>query len=128
MLIRLIVLALLCSACRSGIIPCPEVKGIKYRKNAGNYRGVHSSDRNLSASNRETEEQSRNSRAQLLPRQTREVKSIETIEEWDCPKPGSKTIPKSVKENIKKNRRKFETYYRTRNLGDSTQMQKPNAN
>jgi hypothetical protein len=128
MLIRTIVLVLLlCSACRTGILPCPEVKGIKYRKSAGNFRGVR--DRNLSASTRETEEeQNRNSRMQVLPRQTREVKSIATIEEWDCPKPGSKTIPKSVKDNIKKNRRKFETYYKTRSSEDSIQTQRPAIN
>jgi hypothetical protein len=31
------------------------------------------------------------------------------MEEWDCPRPGSKKyLPKSVKDNIKKNKRKFE--------------------
>jgi hypothetical protein len=33
-----------------------------------------------------------------------------SVEEWDCPKPGTKRyMPKSVKDNIRKNWRKFES-------------------
>ncbi|HYF66997.1 MAG TPA: hypothetical protein VD884_02625 [Ohtaekwangia sp.] len=36
----------------------------------------------------------------------KEVKNV-SIEEWDCPKPGSRRyMPRSVKENIKKNLQK----------------------
>jgi hypothetical protein len=32
-----------------------------------------------------------------------------SMEEWDCPRPGAKRyLPKSVKENIKKNKKKFQ--------------------
>jgi hypothetical protein len=117
MIHRLTFILLLCSACSNGLIPCPEPKGIKYRRNAGNYRKIY--ERSLSASNRGQEEEGRDSRDYSSLRQTRSVKSVETIEEWDCPKPGSKTIPRSVRDNIRKNRKKFETYYRNRSYPDS---------
>jgi hypothetical protein len=35
------------------------------------------------------------------------------VEELDCPKPGSKkTMPRAVKENIRKNKKKIRYYYK----------------
>jgi hypothetical protein len=71
---------------------------------------------------KENPREDRNSKAQVVQRQTRNIKSIDTIEEWDCPKPGTRNaLPKSVKENIKKNKRKFEEYYKNRIQPDSVQ-------
>ena len=33
------------------------------------------------------------------------------VEEMDCPKPGEKKMPRAVKENIRKNRKKIRYYY-----------------
>jgi hypothetical protein len=33
------------------------------------------------------------------------------VEEMDCPKPGQKKMPRAVKENIRKNRKKVRYYY-----------------
>jgi hypothetical protein len=96
---------------------CPEPQTVKLRKHPGNY--IRNSQRTMTASNREQPEKS------FRPQSNRNVKTIDSIEEWDCPKPGSKVIPKSVKENIKKNRRKFETYYRSRSATDSVQTRAP---
>lgn len=61
-------------------------------------------------------------RGEAAVKQIRPVKSIESIEEWDCPKPGAKNaLPKAVRENIKKNRKKFDNYYKSRHLPDSVQ-------
>jgi hypothetical protein len=37
------------------------------------------------------------------------------VEEWDCPKPGAKrAMPKEIKDNIRKNRKAYEEYYKHR--------------
>ena len=111
MLIRLLLLAFLFAACRSGEIACPEVKGVKLNKRPTNYR----MRMNAYASAEEEEKEKF-----TFPRQTRPVKDAASIEEWDCPKPGAKAqVPKAVKDNIRKNRRKFETYYRNRSFPDT---------
>ncbi|HTF16423.1 MAG TPA: hypothetical protein VK658_00050 [Chryseolinea sp.] len=46
------------------------------------------------------------------------IKNV-SMEEWDCPRPGSKKyMPKSVKDNIRKNKKKFERDLR-QNQADS---------
>lgn len=111
MLIRLLLLAFLFAACRSGEIACPQVKGVKLNKRPANYR----MKMNAYASAEEEKEEKF-----TFPRQTRPVKDAASIEEWDCPKPGTKAqMPKAVKENIRKNRKKFETYYKNRNVPDT---------
>jgi hypothetical protein len=57
----------------------------------------------------------------------REVKSADSIEEWDCPKPGMKKTPKSVKDNIKKNKKKMREYFRHKNEADSLQTVLPDT-
>jgi hypothetical protein len=96
---------------------CPEVKVVKLNKRPANYRMKMQS---YSASSRETEPE-----IAARPRQTRPVKSSDGIEEWDCPKPGSKALPKSVKVNIRKNKKKFDTWYKTRITTDTTQTGNP---
>jgi hypothetical protein len=99
---------------------CPEVKTVKLKKRPSNYL-LRTPQRSLTASNHQEEKE----RPRVDFRVNRNVKSIDSIEEWDCPKPGSKAMPKSVKENIRKNRKKFETYYKSRYLADSAQTRAP---
>jgi hypothetical protein len=115
MTLRLIILMLLFGACRSGEINCPEVKTVRLKKRPSNYMRAYS--RSLSAStNERVSIHDRNE----IPQNTRAVKSSDSIEEWDCPKPGTKAaMPKSVKENIRKNRKKFDAYYKSRTVSDS---------
>ena len=118
MIARLLLLMIIFTACRSGEIACPEIKTVKLNKRPANYMRTHS--RSLSASARSDKDKI-HSKAEI-PQHTRPVKSSDSIEEWDCPKPGSKTtVPKAVRENIKKNRKKFDSYYRTRHHSDSLQ-------
>jgi hypothetical protein len=111
------------SACRSGEIACPHVKGVKLNKRPSNYMKSYS--RSLSAS--ANERVSIHAKGEI-PQTTRPVKSSESIEEWDCPKPGSKSMPRSVKENIKKNKKKFDAYYKSRISVDSTKAASPATN
>lgn len=123
MIFRLIILILLFSACRGSEIPCPEPKTVKLKKRPTNYH-LKSSTKSLTASNQEQEENER-PRGDFRPQANRNVKTIDSIEEWDCPKPGMKVMPKSVKENIKKNRKKFDNYYKNRIQADSAQTGRP---
>lgn len=42
------------------------------------------------------------------------------VEEWDCPKPGTKrTMPKALRDNIRKNKKAYESYYRNRREADT---------
>ena len=111
MLIRLILLLFLFSACRSGEILCPEVKSVKLRKKPGHY--IRTSEKEVTASVTER-------KVARMQTPNRKVKTISSIEEWDCPRPGANVIPKSVKENIKKNRKKFDNYYKNKSHSDST--------
>ena len=106
-------LLIVCSACRSGEIACPDPVTAKLRKRPANY-GLKTSQKSLTASSKEVAKE----KPFKYP-QPRNVKSAASIEEWDCPKPGSKSMPKSVKENIKKNRKKFDAYYKSKVLPDS---------
>lgn len=121
MLFRFMIIAFLFTACRAGEMACPEPRTVKLNRRPANYQ-MKIQQRQVSASAKEDKE-----KFSRVERQIRPVKSSASIEEWDCPKPGSKTIPKAVKENIKKNRKKFDNYYRTRNLPDSTNTAGPAA-
>lgn len=121
MLIRCIVIFLICcTACRSGIIPCPEVKGLKLKKSQVNRR-FRFPERNVdreepepvitvSSDARTPEPMSKKSTRYRYVKYT--MQHID-VEEMDCPKPGEKKVmPRAVKENIRKNRKKVRYYYK----------------
>jgi len=98
----LLFIVLLFGACMGGRIPCPEIETVKLR----NYKPSSSS---LSAKvYKESEEESTRSK-EGKPTNGHFIQNI-SVEEWDCPKPGSKRyMPKSVKENIRNNRKRMES-------------------
>lgn len=118
MLIRAIVLFLiLCTGCKSGIIPCPEVKGLRLKKSHANKRFRH--ERVLpreeaepiitvSSEARTPQPASKNSNKYRYVKYT--IQHID-VEDLDCPKPGEKRMPRAVKENIRKHRKKVRYYY-----------------
>jgi hypothetical protein len=117
MIFRLLIMVVLLSACRSAEMACPEVKAVKLNKRPSNYMRSYSRSLSASANDRVSIHEKNE-----IPQQTRVVKSSDSIEEWDCPKPGTKAaMPRSVKENIRKNRKKFDAYYKSRSLTDSIQ-------
>lgn len=95
-------IVLLFCACMGGRIPCPEIETVKLR----NYKPSSSS---LSARvYKESEEESARTK-EGKPTHGRFTQNI-SVEEWDCPKPGSKRyMPKSVKENIRNNKKRMES-------------------
>jgi hypothetical protein len=131
MLIRIMVLVLLfCTGCRSGIIPCPEVKGLKLRKSQVNKK-FRFPERNIAreqpeepvitvSSDAKTPQQ--NARNSNKYREVKYTIQHVDVEELDCPKPGDKkSMPRAVKENIRKNKKKVRYYYQDVNT-DSLQL------
>ena len=114
MLIRAIVLFLLfCTACRSGIIPCPEVKGLRLKKSQVNRRFQRNIQREepepVITVSSEAKTPSKNSSRTRYVKYT--IQHVD-VEELDCPRPGEKkTMPKAIKDNIRKNRKKVRYYY-----------------
>lgn len=119
MLIRAIVLFLIvCTGCKSGIIPCPEVKGLRLKKSQVSKRFRW--DRNppreeaepvitVSSDAKTPQPTRKNSNKYRYVKYT--MQHVD-VEEMDCPKPGEKkTMPRAVKENIRKNRKKIRYYY-----------------
>jgi hypothetical protein len=102
----------ICSACQMGRIPCPKVKTAKLRKS---FHAPASSFSAKISPAPESDTQHRDTR----PTEVRFINNI-SVEEWDCPKPGAKHyMPKSVKQNIRKNWKKFESDARKKHKADS---------
>ncbi len=117
MLLRLILIGMILSfsACRVNEMGCPKRKTVKLNKRPSNYMRAY--QRSLAASARERERSTRTDRPK-----PRAVKSADLIEEWDCPQPGGKTtLPRAVRANIRKNRKRFEEYYKNKPTLDSLQ-------
>jgi hypothetical protein len=120
MLIRCIVLfLLLCTACRSGIIPCPEVKDLRLKKSnlskrfrfpgKVNMREQAESVITVSTDAKTLQPSSKNQKKYKYVKYT--ILQVD-VEELDCPKPGEKkSMPRGVKENIRKNKKKIRHYY-----------------
>lgn len=117
MLIRIMVLfLLLCTACRSGIIPCPEVKGLRLKKSQATKR-FRTPDRHIreeaeavitvSSDAKTPQATSKNSNKYRYVKYT--IQHVD-VEDLDCPRPGEK-MPRAVKDNIRKNRKKVRYYF-----------------
>lgn len=123
MFLRLVAILTIMSltACRNGLIPCPTVKSDKMKKTVINKR-LRYAERNTTASIEPVNNQPSN-RTRPLHNYRAEIKpTLEhmNVEEWDCPKPGMKrNVPKTLKDNIKKNRKAYEDYYKNRYEHDS---------
>ena len=113
-----IFILLLCSACQTGLIPCPAVKPEKMKRSHA--RQAVYSPKLVTASVKE-EKTKEVSYTKRRP-ETRPALEHIDVEEWDCPKPGQKKMPKAVRDNIKKNKRAYESHYRVRHSSDSTAL------
>jgi hypothetical protein len=123
MVTRLLVLVIILStACQSGIIPCPKVKTAKIKRNT-----YHKSFRNSATSfSADASDDSGNLHNKSSKTKDGRVTKNISVEEWDCPRPGSKKyLPKAVKENIRKNMRKIKSSSSNKNESDSLGIIKP---
>jgi hypothetical protein len=119
MLVRCIVILLLCcTACRTGIIPCPEPKGLKLKKSpvGKRYRGERNPTRDeqepvitVSSDARTPQTNPKKNKYKYVEYTIQHV----DVEDLDCPRPGEKKVmPRAIRENIRKNRKKVRYYYR----------------
>jgi len=105
MKIVLILLVLVwCNACQTGKIPCPKPRYAKAKKTVirKNFAQAESS---VSARGEREDD-----KPQIRGVRGTEAKMIHNIsvEEWDCPRPGvRKYMPRSVRDNIRKNFKKL---------------------
>jgi hypothetical protein len=111
----LIALFFCCTSCQLGLIPCPTYRADKVKRSRA--KQVAYSPRSVTAS-AEIPKKEEPRRIRPVPRPALEKVNVE---EWDCPKPGMKrnNMPKALKSNIRKNRKAFEEFYKTRSAPDS---------
>ena len=103
--------------CSSSQFDCPKPESVRLKRKAGvNYRVLLA---------RHRQQPKKITRSELKQLMSHEAKTV-TVEEWDCPRPGVKNVPKQVQENIRKNKRKFNDYYKIRNSSDSLEFSEPN--
>jgi hypothetical protein len=117
MLLRiLVVLLIACTSCNSGLIPCPTVRADKVRRSSPGK--AFYGPKLVTASAKETKPETTK---RFIRPDTRPALEKINVEEWDCPKPGMKknNMPRALKDNIKKNRKAFEAYYKNRSVADS---------
>lgn len=122
MLIRLILLLIIFTGCQTGFIPCVKIRPDKTKKSHVR-KNVRYLERYTTASARVIPETpvkiNYSRRSEMRPA----LENID-VEEWDCPKPGAKrNIPKALKDNIRKNKKAYESYYR--NKADSIASVQP---
>ena len=119
-------LIVICAACQSGKIPCPEVKVAKMKESRVNPNRFMASPSRMMASNKTIKDQEGTKREVNLERMRASrvtgkemLEQYGTVEEWDCPSPsGKKKYSKVAKENIRKNEKKMREHLK-RSASDS---------
>jgi hypothetical protein len=120
-------LIIVCTACQSGKIPCPEVKFAKMKESRVKANRFVASPSRMMASNKgvSSQEVAKNSVNLERMRASRVtgkemLEKYGTVEEWDCPSPsGKKKYSKVAKENIQKNEKKMREHLKQRHALDS---------
>lgn len=106
---------LICIACQSGLIPCPHVRAPKARRTT-------ISKRNLEYASARREQQQQENKTQSTGGRDQDPRFIKhvTLEEWDCPRPGEKKyLPRSVKDNIRRNLKRINSDQKKSEASDS---------
>jgi hypothetical protein len=123
-------LIVICAACQSGRIPCPdgEFAKLKPSKVKGN-RFVASPS--MMASTKSVREQEANNKNTINLERMRSsrvtgkemLEKYGTVEEWDCPSPsGKRKYSKVAKENIQKNEKKMREHLKEKHAADSLSL------
>lgn len=108
-------IVILCS-CRSGLIDCPEVKGARAKRTIINTKSLKPEDLYVSSSLNKKNDYKAYER---LREQRKDIKNAQSIEEWDCPRPGQQKNSKIVKGNIRRMEKKMEKDIESRMQQDS---------
>jgi hypothetical protein len=101
----IVILIVICTACQSGRIPCPDARGPKIRKVRVNSK--QKPEYTASINSRRGQAETKTQTGQAKESEGRFVRNV-SVEEWDCPRPGEKKyMPRSIKGNIKRNMKKL---------------------
>lgn len=101
----IVIVILICSACQSGRIPCPDARGPKIRKVKVSPK--HHPEYTASINSHGGQAEQKTQSGQSRNSEGRFVKNV-SVEEWDCPRPGEKKyMPRAIKGNIKRNMKKI---------------------
>lgn len=100
----LLLIYIFCSGCQFGLIPCPNYDKPSYKK--VNFRATknHSNKTDNSA----REKQYRDYYV-FLELEKKRAKKIASVEEWDCPRPGTQKKSKGLKRKLMENKIKVDT-------------------
>lgn len=99
----ILILLIFCFGCQTGRIPCP-----KFKAKSVHHKRFKNNTASLSA-RAEVKDPEPEFKARKMP-DNRVVKNV-SVEEWDCPQPGTKKyLPRSVKENIRNNARRMQDH------------------
>jgi len=121
-----LVLFVICTACQSGKIPCPEVKFAKMKESKvkGN-RFVYSPSKVMASNKNISDQEVSKNKVDLERMKASRVTGKEmldkygNVEEWDCPSPsGKRKYSKVTKENIQRNEKKMREHQK-KLAGDS---------
>ena len=100
----LLLIYVFCSGCQYGLIPCPDYNKPNYKK--VNFRVIK--NRTYKTDNSVKEKQYHNYYV-FLELEKKRTKKIISVEEWDCPRPGTQKISKSIKRKLMENKIKVDT-------------------
>jgi len=122
-----LLLIVVCTACQSGRIPCPEVKFAKMKESKVKANRFFAPPSNIMASNKGVIEHEGTKNSVDLERLKASrvtgkemLEKYGTVEEWDCPSPaGKRKYSKVAKENIQKNEKKMREHLKQRHALDS---------
>jgi hypothetical protein len=108
-------LFVICTACQSGKIPCPEVKFAKMKESKVKAnRFVYSPSKVMASTKNVRDQEASKNKVDLERMKASRVTGKEmldkygNVEEWDCPSPsGKRKYSKVTKENIQRNEKKM---------------------
>ena len=99
MMIRLFVLLVVCSACGSGKIACPHIRPDKVRASSVRHANLK---RETPRSSLIEEKEEVKKKKVVFKRHTGNVKKAESLEEWDCPRPGATARNRKIAKKMEK--------------------------
>lgn len=125
MILRLTIFSVivLCG-CKSGLIDCPEVRGPKAKRTMINTKNLRAEDLYVSSGTKKMDKDYVRS-YERLREQKQDLKDPQSIEEWDCPRPGKEKNSKIVKGNVKRMERKMQADMQQRMERDSLNFVAP---
>jgi hypothetical protein len=113
----IVILILICTACQSGRIPCPDARGPKIKK--VRVSSKQKPEYTASINSRRGQAESKTQAGQAKESEGRFVRNV-SVEEWDCPRPGEKKyMPRAIKGNIKRNMKKLNEDRKQKAAADS---------